>query len=335
MRRRSIPLIKDGPALDHALAFWITAPGQGELRREALHPPAAGEVIVQALFSGVSRGTESLVFRGGVPASQYARMRAPFQQGEFPAPVKYGYASVGTVLDGPPELRGRNVFCLYPHQDRYVVPADAVLVLPDALPPERAVLAANLETAINGLWDAAIRPGDRVAVIGAGSVGCLAAWLAGRIPGCRVQLIDVNPARATVARALGVEFAAPARADGDADVVLHASGSPAGLALALRLAGFEATIVELSWYGDREVLLPLGEDFHSRRLTIRASQVGVVAAARRARWTTRARLELALSLLVDAAPQVLIDGESHFRDLPATMAGLAHGQAILHRVRYD
>jgi threonine dehydrogenase-like Zn-dependent dehydrogenase len=228
------------------------------------------------------------------------------------------------------------VFCLYPHQDRYVVPATAVVALPDGLPPEHAVLAANLETAINGMWDAAVRPGDRVAVIGAGSVGCLLAWLASQIPGCRVQLVDVNPDRAAVARALGVEFALPEQARNELDVVLHASGNPAGLELALRLAGFEATVLELSWYGDRAVSVPLGEDFHSRRLTLRASQVGAIAPERRARWTHRARLELALSLLTDPAPQALIDGESRFQDLPATMARLAQGEpAILHRVRYD
>ncbi|MET0279517.1 MAG: zinc-binding alcohol dehydrogenase [Steroidobacteraceae bacterium] len=322
--------------MDQALAFWITAPGQGELRRESLRVPAPDEVIVQTLFSGVSRGTEMLVYRGGVPESQHARMRAPFQQGDFPAPVKYGYCSVGRVLEGPAALRGRDVFCLYPHQDRYVVPADAVVALPESLPPERAVLAANLETAINGMWDAAVLPGDRVAVIGGGSVGCLLAWLAGQMPGCRVQLIDVNPARAAVARALGVDFAVPEQARGEVDVVLHASGTPAGLALALQLAGFEATVLELSWYGDSPVSVPLGEDFHSRRLTLRASQVGTVAAARRARWTPRARLELALSLLANPAPQVLVDGESKFQDLPATMARLAQGEpAILHRVRYD
>jgi hypothetical protein len=185
-------------------------------------------------------------------------MRAPFQDGAFPAPVKYGYASVGVVEDGPAALRGRPVFCLHPHQTRYVVPADALYPLPDGLEPARAVLAANLETALNGLWDAAPRLGDRIAVIGGGTVGCLVAWLAARIPGCRVQLIDVNAQRERVASALGVPFALPAHADGEADRVVHASGVPDGLATALRLAGPEATVVELSWFGDREVALPLG-----------------------------------------------------------------------------
>jgi len=289
------------------------------------------------MYSGVSRGTESLVFEGAVPTSEYARMRAPFQEGEFPAPVKYGYCMVGRVLHGPAELQGRPVFCLHPHQDRFVVPCSAVHVLPAGVPPARAVLAANLETALNALWDAAVLPGDRVSVIGAGSIGCLLAWLAARIPGCDVEVVDTNPHRAGIAAALGARFADTDSARGEADVVLHASGSQAGIELALRVAGFEATVVELSWHGDRRVSLPLGEAFHARRLVLKSSQVGTVSAARRARRTPGSRLELALSLLTDPALDALIGSESRFVDLPATMQALsrAPGDTIMHRVRYD
>ncbi|MGH8328324.1 MAG: zinc-dependent alcohol dehydrogenase [Steroidobacteraceae bacterium] len=317
-------------------AFWIAAPGRGELRAERLTEPQAGEVGVRALYSGVSRGTEALVFAGHVPASEFERMQCPFQSGQFPAPVKYGYASVGEVMAGPPELIGQVVFCLHPHQERYVVPCDAVYPLPPAVPAHRAVLAANLETALNGVWDAGIAPGDRVSVIGAGSVGCLVAWLARRVIGCEVELIDINRGRATVAHSLGVAFAEPGEASGNADVVVHASGSPEGLALGLRLAGFEASVLELSWYGDRPVTLALGEAFHSRRLTLKSSQVGAVAARRRARWPSRRRLELALSLLADPALDVLINSEGAFEALPEALAELAEapGEVIMHRVRY-
>jgi threonine dehydrogenase-like Zn-dependent dehydrogenase len=263
-------------------------------------------------------------------------MRAPFQAGAFPAPVKYGYASVGEVERGPRELIGRQVFALYPHQTRYLVPAASVFLLPDALPSARAVLAANVETAINGLWDARPHVGDRIAVIGAGTVGCLIAWIAGQIAGCDVELIDINPRRAALADALGVRFARPEQAADDADVVIHASGSPAGLALALRIAGFEATIVEMSWYGDHAVPLALGEGFHARRLTLASSQVGRVAASQRSRWDTRRRMHLALTLLTDDALDVLITGESPFDALPQVMAELAAapGDALCHRIRY-
>ena len=321
---------------DQARAFWIAAPGRGEIRTEPIAAPAAHEAAVRALFSGISRGTESLVFEGRVPSSERTRMAAPFQAGTFPAPVKYGYASVGIVDGGPAELEGRRVFVLYPHQTCYVVPASALHLVPDIVPSDRAVLAANLETAINGVWDAGIRIGDRVTVIGAGAVGSLAAWLAGRIAACDVELVDVNDARAPVARALGVRFAAPEAASGERDVVIHASGSAAGLERALEIAAFESTVVELSWYGDRAVTVPLGEAFHARRLTIRSSQVGSVATAQRARWDARRRMALALSLLADPALDVLITGESRFEDLPQVMARLAgaSGDTIVHRIRY-
>ena len=319
-----------------AQAFWVAGPGRGEIRTEELRRPGSGEVVVRALYSGISRGTEALVFSGRVPQSEWARMRAPFQVGEFPGPVKYGYSVAGIVEQGPAELMSRQVFVLHPHQTRFVVPATAVQVLPDEVPPARAVLAANLETALNGIWDARPHVGDRIAVIGAGTVGMLTAWLASRLPECAVQLVDLNPRREMVARALGVPFATPDAAAGDADVVIHASGSPSGLELALTVAALEATIVEMSWFGDQPVSLPLGGAFHSKRLTIVSSQVGRLAPAQRARWDHGRRLQLALGMLRDSALDAVITGESPFESLPEVMAGLAHtpGEALCHRIRY-
>lgn len=319
-----------------AHAFWVTGVRTGELRPESLPEPGPGEVLVRTCYSAVSRGSESLVFRGEVPRSEYQRMRAPFQAGEFPAPVKYGYSNVGVVELGPETLRGRTVFCLYPHQSHYVVPAEAVQPLPSGVPAERAVLAANLETAINGLWDAGPQIGDRVAVVGAGAVGCLVARLLGQIPGCRVELVDAQPARAAIAASLEVAFALPESARREADLVIHASGNPEGLRTALALAGCEARVLELSWYGTRSVSLPLGEAFHQRRLTLRSSQVGAIPPQQRPRWTTRRRLALALELLSDAALDCLITGESPFGELPEAMARLADAPAetICQRIAY-
>lgn len=322
---------------ERANAFWVTAPGQGALRESDLAAPGPGEVLVRARCSGISRGTESIVFQGRVPQSQYQAMRGPFQEGDFPAPVKYGYASVGIVERGTPALLGRRVFCFHPHQDRYVVPEAAVLPIPDAVTDARAVLAANMETALNALWDGAPRLCDRIVVVGAGTVGALAAALAQRIPGVEVTIVDIDPARAALARHFGCRFALPGGAAGDADLVIHASGSPEGLVTALALAGFEATVLDLSWYGDRPVSLPLGEAFHPRRLRLVSSQVGAVATARRARRSHRLRLMLALDLLADPAFDPLLTGESAFADLPATMARLAAAPAgtLCHVVRYD
>jgi threonine dehydrogenase-like Zn-dependent dehydrogenase len=250
--------------------------------------------------------------------------------------VKYGYISVGLVEEGPAALLGRKVFCLHPHQTRYQVPVAAVHPLPGDLPPERAVLAANMETAVNGLWDAAPRLGDRTAVIGAGTLGCLVARLVSRIPGSAVELIDVNPGRAEVASRLGVAFSNPESASREADLVIHTSGSPAGLDAALDIAGFESTVLEMSWYGEQRVVLPLGEGFHHRRLTLRSSQVGTVATAQRPRWDCRRRMALALSLLSDPVLDCLITGEDAFEDLPEAQARLATAprDTICHRIRY-
>jgi NADPH:quinone reductase-like Zn-dependent oxidoreductase len=320
-----------------AHAFWLRAPGCGEIRPVTLPEPRPDDVMVRTLRSGISRGTETLVFRGGVPPDQYAAMRAPFQEGDFPGPVKYGYLNVGTVEQGPKGLCGRTVFCLYPHQTAYVVPASAVTVVPEGVPPARAVLAGTVETAVNALWDAAPLLGDRVTVVGAGMVGCCVARLLSRFPAVRVTLVDVDGSRADVAAALGVDFALPAGAADGRDLVVHASASSAGLQRSLDLLAPEGTVIDLSWYGDIEVRLSLGGAFHSGRLGIRASQVGALSAARRGRRTSSDRLALALELLRDPAFDALLTGQSSFGELPDVMPRLAAGTlpALCHTITYE
>ncbi|KRF36090.1 zinc-dependent alcohol dehydrogenase [Nocardioides sp. Soil805] len=320
-----------------ARAFWVREPGVGEIRPERLRRPGPQDLLVRTLRSAVSRGTEALVFGGHVPRDQYDSMRAPFQDGAFPGPVKYGYLSVGLVDAGPARLRGRTVFCLHPHQTAYVVPSSAVVAVPDGVPVARAVLAGIVETAVNALWDAPPLVGDRVAVVGAGPLGCCVARLVARVPGASVTLVDVDPARAAAAAALGVEFALPDDAAGGCDLVVHASASSAGLQRSLDLLAPEGTVLELSWYGDATTTLSLGGSFHSGRLSLRASQVGRVAPARRERRTTSQRLALALELLHDDAFDCLLTGESAFADLPAVMPRLASRElpALCHAVTYD
>ena len=328
---------RDG-ALDRGIAhaFWVRAPGRGEIRPAGLPEPGPGDVLVRTVRSAISRGTETLVFRGGVPPAEQARMRAPFQEGDFPGPVKYGYLNVGAVEEGPRALRGRTVFCLYPHQTSYVVPAAAVSVVPEGVPAARAVLAGTVETAVNALWDAAPLVGDRVAVVGAGMVGCCVARLLARIPGVRVTLVDVDPGRGGVADALGVDFALPDDAAGGCDLVVHTSATSAGLQRSLDLLAPEGTVVELSWYGDTEVRLSLGGAFHAGRLGVRSSQIGTLSPARASRRTAADRLALALELLRDPAFDALHTGESPFEELPDVMARLAAGTlpALCHTITY-
>ena len=319
-----------------ALAYWTVPPGTGQLRGERLEPPREGEALVRTLFSGVSRGTESLIHAGAVPSAVRAAMRAPFQAGDLPGPVKYGYLSVGLVEAGPPELVGRRVFCLYPHQDRYVVPVQALTLVPDAVPADRAVLTGTVETAVNAVWDGAPRLGDRVAVVGAGMVGCALAAVLRTFPLQRLELIDVDGARERVARRLGVAFAEPREAAGDCDLVFHCSATAGGLNRGLELLGEEGELIELSWYGDAVVAAALGAAFHAGRLTVRASQVGAVAAARRARRTHQDRRALAAGLLRDPAFDALITSRGPFRELPETMRRLAAGELVglCHVVEY-
>jgi len=323
-----------------ARAFWIEAPGVAALRAQWIPEPGDGEARVAMLWSAISRGTERLVFEGRVPESEAHSMRAPFQEGAFSLPVKYGYCAVGRVEAGPAHWLGKIVFCLHPHQDRFVAPLEWLRPTPDQIPPRRATLAANMETALNALWDAGAGPGDRIVIVGAGVVGLLVAYLAAQLPGAEVVVIDKARSRAKIAENFGARFCEAkdfaSMGCAEADVVFHASASASGLALALGCAGSEATIVEMSWYGAAPVEAPLGAGFHRKRLRLISSQVGGVAPSRRPRWTASRRLDKALELLADERLDQLITEEVAFDDLPKAaprlLASDAPGLATI--VRY-
>lgn len=312
-----------------AQALWCISPDRAEIR-----PAAMGYgVALETLYSGISRGTERVVSKGQVPASEHERMRGAGMEGTFPFPVKYGYCNVGRIMEG--QLEGRYAFALFPHQTLYRLPYASLALLPEALPPERAVLAANMETALNILWDSGAGAGDRIAVIGAGVVGALVAKLAAGMPGADVTLVDINPARSQLATSLGLQFAAPLDPPQECDVVIHTSASEAGLELAISIAGLGATVIEASWYGDKPVAVPLGGPFHSRRLRLISSQVGHVPADRLPRWTYARRMAKALDLLCEPVLDVLISGESDFVDVPEIYADiLAAPETLCHRIRY-
>ncbi len=336
MARELKPATK-GNARAKALALWYMAPR--ECRLNAVLLPEAGpeDCLITTLWSGVSRGTERLVFEGRVPACEHERMCAPFQEGSFPFPVKYGYCAVGRVDEGPAEMRGRTVFCLHPHQDRFVAPRQCLTLVPDAVPTRRAILAANMETALNAHWDAGSGPADRIVVVGGGVLGLLVAWLAARLPGAEVTLIDIEPGRAALAATLGFAFALPEAAPQDADLVFHTSATPAGLATAIAAAGPEARIVELSWYGEGTVPAALGGAFHVRRLQLVSSQVAMVAGSRRARWSHARRAEAAMALLADDRLDALITDEIAFRDTPTQLPKLfgSRFSGLTAAIRYE
>ena len=311
-----------------ARAFWMMAPGRGELRAEDLRPPLPTERRLRMLASGVSRGTEALVFAGRVPPSQYHAMRAPLMAGDFPFPVKYGYCAVGLTESG------QRVFVLHPHQDHCNAPAAMCVPIPDVIPMHRAVLAANMETALNLLWDATPLPGERMLVIGAGVLGLLTAALLARFPAARVTVVDPDPSRATITQAFGCAFALPDAAPADQELIVHCSAAEAGLRLCLASAAFEARIIEASWYGDAAPSVPLGEAFHARRLRLIGSQVGAIAPPMRGRRTHAERLAIALALLDDARFDALLQGPTRFEDLPTAMPSILRPGGLCHVITY-
>ncbi len=281
-----------------------------------------GDALVRTLYSGISRGTERLVFEGRVPASETERMKGPNMAGAFPFPVKYGYCAVGVVEDGPADMVRRSVFALHPHQAHFALPPAELTLLPAGLPPRRAVLAANMETALNALWDSGAGPGDKIAIVGAGVVGLLIAAIAAKLPGADATIVDVDAARAPLAASLGCAFSVDGVGAEDADIVFHASASAAGLNTAITLAAFEGTIIELSWHGLGETPVALGGAFHSRRLKLLSSQVGHISDSRRARWSYARRMAKALELLADERLDALITDDIPFNEAPSRLPAL-------------
>lgn len=317
----------------NATAFWAVAPGEGALRTEPLPAPGPGQALVRTLATGISRGTESLVFHGRVPESEYSRMACPMMGGAFPFPVKYGYCAVGLAETGA--HAGSRVFALAPHQDRFVADDAMLTKLPEALPTRRAVLAANMETALNIFWDAQPLIGERIAVIGAGVVGLMSAFLLARLPATTVTVIDRDASRAALAQNFGCRFALPDDAPGEQDLIVHASGNPAGLARAIGIAANEARILEASWFGTAPCAVPLGGAFHSRRLRLLATQVGQVAGPMRGRRSHAQRLQVALELLQDDRLDALLDGPTAFEDLATAMPKILGAPgALCHVVLY-
>lgn len=309
-----------------ATAYWVEAAGRGALRRQTLRPPHDGEVEIVARFSGVSCGTERLVGRGRVPATAAATMACAGMQGTFALPISYGYSLVGEVV-----ATGERVFTMHPHHDRAVVPHDRLVALPDDVPSPRATLLPNLETALNAVWDAELRTGERVVVLGGGAVGLLLTFALARCHDGPVTLVEAAAERRTFAARLPwlADVLAPeAVAAERAAVAFHTTASAAGLQLAIDAVGFEGRVIELSWYGDEAVPVHLGGSFHHARKRIVASQVATVAPSHRAAGRG-ARTARVLELLRDARLDALRSEAIPFAELPAFFARLYRGDPTM------
>ena len=308
-----------------ASALWFQAQEKAAILSEALPEATTGWCEIRTQFSALSPGTERLVYTARVPPELADAMRCPYMGGAFPFPVKYGYSLVGTVSDGPADWRGRTVHVLHPHQDRCVVRCEDVYALPPDVPPGRATLASNLETAVNVLWDAQVALGERVLVVGFGVVGSLVARLLSAIPGVQLDVVDAAPAKQRLAAAMGFRSHTGVEdLDAAFDLAIHASASSEGLQVALDHVGFEGRVVELSWYGTRPVTVQLGGTFHNQRKRIISSQVSTIAPAQRPRWDYRRRKALVFDLLRRAEFDAHITHRVAFGDLPQVFQQLAH-----------
>lgn len=299
--------------LSHAL--WFEDRHTGKIMEETVPPLAADMCLVKAQFSAISSGTERTVFSGDVPPVLHEEMRCPYMGGSFSFPVKYGYSLVGEVVAGPESLLYKRVHVLHPHQTLAAVRCEDLLVLPENLPPARATLISNLETAITAVWDSGVHVGDRALVAGFGIIGSLVARLLSGIPGTEVYVTDSDPHKTGLATRMGFALYEPLQHP-DLDVAFNASATAEGLQSAIDSLGTEGRVIELSWYGTHDVHLWLGDTFHSRRKAILCSQVSTIPAAMRTRWSRQRRRELAARLLCDPVFDQHISHVVRFEELP-------------------
>ena len=305
-----------------AISVWFTSPRTVELRASSVAVPARGEVRIQTLFSGISHGSEMTVYRGDVPASLSLDATLPTLQGTFEFPVKYGYASVGRVIDFGADvtgvLEGDLVFAFNPHETCYTVPAGVVIKLPRELNPRIGIFTANVETALNALLDATPRLGERVLVIGQGVVGLLITQLVRRAGASLVITSDLHESRRQLSQLAGADVTLDPSTERitervhaltggvGADVVIEASGEPRVLDEAIGAAAQEGRVVIVSWYGTKRADLGLGSDFHRKRLMLKSSQVSNLDPSLAPRWTIARRRELAVGYLSELLLDKLI-----------------------------
>ena len=261
-------------------SYWIDKKNKGYFKFGEISSINSNEIVVKTLFSGISYGTEKLVYSGKVPKSQRNLMKCPYQEGDFGNDIKYGYINVGKVVDGDKSYLGNNIFSLYPHQDFYKIPSNEALIIPNKIPLSRCLLIPNLETAINAVWDTLPSAGDRILVIGAGIVGLLTAYLINKIPGVNLFIVDKDPSKRKITKKLGINFLDAIPKKFDARFIYECTGDHRILNSLKNNITVNSTICVLSWYGDKKSDIALGENFFSKRAKLIMSQVSKISPAR-------------------------------------------------------
>ena len=302
-------------------------------REEEVGIPQANEILVETLYTGISHGTEMLVYRGEVAPGLELDPSLKTFKGCFGFPIKYGYSNVGRIIELGSRVSGLRkgdiVFAHNPHETIYTISENQAMKLPEAVLPSWGIFIASVETAINCVWDANIHLGESVVIFGQGIIGLLITQLM-RISGAgRIFTVDKLEKRRNISQKLGADFAFdPNKAnlpsviteltDGiGADVIIEASGSPDALDSALKLAAFQGTVVVVSWYGTKPVTLNLGEDFHRERVKIKSSQVSFVDPSLTPRWNIGRRMALALKILPQLNLKELISHIYPFEEAPS------------------
>jgi len=309
--------------MTNTTALWHLSEQESAIRSQSLPELKADKCRIESLFSLVSSGTESLVANGEVPTDLHDSMQVPYMEGDFSFPVKYGYSLVGKVVEGSHNLVGQQVHLLHPHQQHCVVNEADITIIPAGIPPQRAVLASNVETALNAIWDSRLSAGDRVLIIGMGLIGSLVARLASQFPATQVSVADTDPARLALAREQGFSQYEPS--DAPFDVAFHSSGSSAGLQTAIDAVGYEGKVIELSWYGTRSAEVKLGGSFHQQRKQIISSQVSQLPSHQQSRWDYRRRKQTVLNLLQDDGWDDFLTATVDFPEAPALFDKLRQG----------
>ena len=310
-------------------SFWIKKKNNSYIKDHSINQAGKNELLIQTKYSGISYGTERVVYTGSVPDSQRELMRCPYQEGNFGSDVKYGYMNIGKVIDGPPGFKGKYVYTLFPHQTYYILDKTEVTLIPESIPLKRCLLTANMETAINGMWDTLPSCGDKILVIGSGVVGFLMAYILKSIPGSEILLVDSDSKKNKYSKLFNINFKNKYKAN----IIYECSGNAKILDGLSKHVKDEAIICILSWYGDNISKVKFGEEFLSKRIKIIFSQVSKVSHNRSQYWDNVKRRELAIKMLNDDRLDNLIEKKIiKFSKLPLFFSQMNNKQSFFCKV---